>query len=229
MSIGIYKITSPSGKIYIGQSINIEVRWKKYKDSINHNQRKIYRSIKKYGYESHVFEIIEECNIEELDYKEFIYKQELINTIGWKNVLFCNLKDGKGGKRSKATRDKISKSNKGKKYSIETKLKMSESRKKRIISKETGDKISKSKKGIRINSIFTEERNSKLRKPIYQFDKDGVFIAKYESYIIARQITKIKMTEAVRGKAKTAGGYIWKKEEDLNNINYDHLLNKLKI
>ena len=28
--IGIYKITSPSGKVYIGQSINIEERWYKY-------------------------------------------------------------------------------------------------------------------------------------------------------------------------------------------------------
>ena len=28
--IGIYKITSPSGKVYIGQSIDIERRWKKY-------------------------------------------------------------------------------------------------------------------------------------------------------------------------------------------------------
>jgi predicted GIY-YIG superfamily endonuclease len=31
MSIGIYKITSPSNKIYIGQSINIERRIKQYK------------------------------------------------------------------------------------------------------------------------------------------------------------------------------------------------------
>ena len=28
MSVGIYKITNPTGKIYIGQSITIENRWK---------------------------------------------------------------------------------------------------------------------------------------------------------------------------------------------------------
>lgn len=28
---GIYKIISPTGKIYIGQSIDIEKRWKAYK------------------------------------------------------------------------------------------------------------------------------------------------------------------------------------------------------
>jgi hypothetical protein len=30
--VGIYKITSPSGKVYIGQSINIERRIKEYKN-----------------------------------------------------------------------------------------------------------------------------------------------------------------------------------------------------
>ena len=32
--IGIYKITNPTGKIYIGQSINIEVRLKSYKKKL---------------------------------------------------------------------------------------------------------------------------------------------------------------------------------------------------
>jgi hypothetical protein len=32
--IGIYKIINPNGRIYIGQSTNIEVRWSKYKKFI---------------------------------------------------------------------------------------------------------------------------------------------------------------------------------------------------
>lgn len=44
---GIYKITSPTNKIYVGQSIDIEKRWKKYRDWVNHNQPKIFRSMKK--------------------------------------------------------------------------------------------------------------------------------------------------------------------------------------
>lgn len=46
--IGIYKITSPSGKIYIGQSINIEKRWEKYQKYIENikNQIKLYNSLK---------------------------------------------------------------------------------------------------------------------------------------------------------------------------------------
>ena len=64
--IGIYKITSPSGKIYIGQSINIEKRINSYKYSASIKQRKIYNSIIKYGIEYHDFTIIEECKLEEL-------------------------------------------------------------------------------------------------------------------------------------------------------------------
>lgn len=70
--IGIYKITSPSGRIYIGQSTDIETRWKAYK-SIAYSVRKqtmVYRSLLKYGSDNHTFEIIEECNVEDLNNRE---------------------------------------------------------------------------------------------------------------------------------------------------------------
>ena len=229
MKIGIYKITSPSNKIYIGQSINIEQRWKKYKDWINHNQPKIYRSIIKYGFENHKFEIIEECDENLLDDREIYWKQYYINLIGWNNCLFCQLKDGKGGRRSDETKLKISISNKGRIFSEKSKMKMKISRNKRIISKETGQKISQSKKGIKVDSIFTSERNNKLKKPIMQFDLNGFLIAEYPSYIEAKNITGIKSTEALRGKCKTAGGFIWRKKEDLNENNYSFEHKKLKI
>ncbi len=225
---GIYKITSPTNKIYVGQSIDIEKRWKKYRDWVNHNQPKIFRSMKKYGIENHIFEIIEECNVNELDKRELYWKQHYLDILGWNNVLFCQLKDGKGGFRSEETKRKMSESNKGRIFSEESKLKMKISRNKRVIPKETGQKISQSKKGIRVDSIFTKERNNKLKKPVMQFTLEGVLVAEYPSYIDAREKTKIKMTEALRGKTKTAGGFIWKKKEDLNETNYDFTNNKLK-
>ena len=68
--IGIYKITSPSGKIYIGQSINIEKRFKGYKYSKAKKQPILHRSFVKYGVENHKFEIICECK------KSDLYKLE---------------------------------------------------------------------------------------------------------------------------------------------------------
>ena len=56
---GIYKITSPSGKIYIGQSVNIKDRIKAYKCGHCKEQPFVCNSILKHGWENHKFEIIE--------------------------------------------------------------------------------------------------------------------------------------------------------------------------
>jgi group I intron endonuclease len=107
---GIYKISSPTNKIYIGQSINIERRFKEYKKLYCMPQRKLYFSLKKYGIEKHIFEILEECT------EDMLLKRETY----WKNFykvleipsLCCRI-DGKGGKNSKETNKLISQGNTG--------------------------------------------------------------------------------------------------------------------
>jgi group I intron endonuclease len=73
--IGIYKITNPKGKIYIGQSKNINDRFNSYKKLKHHCslQPKLFNSLKKYGPENHIFEIIEECSLEQLNEREIYY------------------------------------------------------------------------------------------------------------------------------------------------------------
>ena len=105
--VGIYKIINPNGKIYIGQSINIEQRWNKdYKTLRCKTQPKLYNSLKKYGPENHKFEIIEECNIEQLLEREtswkIFYKVLEIPSL-------CCKTDGRFGNLSQETKDKISK------------------------------------------------------------------------------------------------------------------------
>ena len=84
---GIYKITSPSGRVYIGQSINIKNRYRVHISSIDGVDTKLTRSFKKYGYESHLFEILSICNKSELSELEthYIHKynslEEGLNTI----------------------------------------------------------------------------------------------------------------------------------------------------
>lgn len=56
----IYKVISPSGKIYIGQTIDYKSRLNRYKNNNCKKQLKLYNSLLKYGYESHKFEIIVE-------------------------------------------------------------------------------------------------------------------------------------------------------------------------
>jgi hypothetical protein len=58
--VGIYKITSPSGKIYIGQSVEIKRRFNSYKRMYVKNKGvvKLYRSFLKYGADNHIFEVV---------------------------------------------------------------------------------------------------------------------------------------------------------------------------
>jgi len=116
MNIGIYKITSPSGKIYIGQSTNIEDRWDYYKRITCKRQPKLYYSFKKYGVETHLFEIVEKCCIEQLDERE-IYWGEFYNVLN-ENGLNLRLGNGRGS-CSENTKNKISNSLKGQRKSKE--------------------------------------------------------------------------------------------------------------
>lgn len=112
--IGIYKITSPSNKIYIGQSINIERRFKNYNSlSQTKKQKLLHYSFKKYGINNHLFEIIEQCNIESLNKRER-YWQDYYNVL--EKGLNCLLTETTDNIKiySKITIDKIRKGNTGK-------------------------------------------------------------------------------------------------------------------
>lgn len=116
--VGIYKITSPSKKIYIGQSINIEKRFLKYNRLDCKNQSILYKSILKYGFENHLFETIEECNSIELNDRER-YWQDYYNVLG-ENGLNCILtkSTNKNQVISKETRVKLSEVSKGVKKTL---------------------------------------------------------------------------------------------------------------
>ena len=91
--IGIYKITNPSGKIYIGQSINIEKRFKEYKWSKAKGQPILNRSFLKYGFDKHIFEVVCECKKSELYQLEAYY--QVLFSANTKNGLNCFINSNK--------------------------------------------------------------------------------------------------------------------------------------
>lgn len=69
MTCGIYKIENKiNGKIYIGQSIEIERRWQKHLSASD--DFIVHQAIRKYGKENFIFSIVEECELIDLDEKE---------------------------------------------------------------------------------------------------------------------------------------------------------------
>ena len=75
--IGIYKITNKiNGHAYIGQSVNIQKRLTKHKHYEQEDSHyPLYRAFQKYGIENFLFEILEECTIDELDNREIYWIQ----------------------------------------------------------------------------------------------------------------------------------------------------------
>ena len=179
--IGIYKITSPSGRIYIGQSVNINKRFIAYKNLKCKSQRKLYNSFKKYGYENHVFEIIEECEKSELNIKERYY-QDLYDVIN--KGLNCVLQElnGKSGKLSEETKLKIKTALLNR--TEETKLKLSIAAKNRIMSSETRLKISNSNKGRKVSDYQIEQIRKRQQKVVYDKENDIYYESAKEASLI---------------------------------------------
>jgi len=55
---GVYKITNPSGEIYIGQSSNVKRRMIEHLYRSKHLSTKLCKSIQKYGIDSHIVEML---------------------------------------------------------------------------------------------------------------------------------------------------------------------------
>lgn len=127
--IGIYKITSPSGKVYIGQTRNPRLRINCYRTGHCKAQTKLYHSIMCHGWDAHTFEMIEECSIEMLNERE-IYWGLLHECLDREKGLNCRL-GGQSAHISDDTRKKIGEGhkgqiawNKGMKYTDEQKATM---------------------------------------------------------------------------------------------------------
>jgi len=234
--IGIYKIISPSNKIYIGQSVDIKRRYQEYLKFRCKGQPKLFNSLKKYGVENHKFEIIEECTIEQLNEREIYWglKFKVLD-----KGLNCSL--GKsGGKQSPETINKKSKSIKNafdnmseedkndrynkilksrpSKYKKSTKVrKVHQSR--GPVSDETKNKISQThlgkpkKKGHKQTQEHIKTRLKSIYKPVIQYDKDNNFIKEWPNIQLAADYLQNNgkgISHCCRGKQKSAYGFIWK-------------------
>lgn len=206
--IGIYKVTNPNFRVYIGQSINIEKRFKQYSKIQNCNRQTILkRSLEKYGSENHIFEIIEECSIEELNNKER-YWQDYYDVLS-KNGLNCVLtqSDDKVRIWSIETKERITISMTGKIKTDEVKEKISNSMKGKKHSLETRKKMSKPRN--RIKKIITIKDEIKT---IYQYDLNNNLIKEWDSFrnIIDSYPKGIRtIWKCLRNEQKTSLNYIW--------------------
>lgn len=111
MTCGIYKIKNNiNGKLYIGQSVNIEIRWHNHKKS--NRPSHLYYAFKKYGVDNFTFSIICECPESSLDEYEISYIKYYETTDPKKG--YNKMSGGSNGRHSEETKNKISIAQKGK-------------------------------------------------------------------------------------------------------------------
>mgnify|MGYP001619635824 CR=1 FL=1 len=226
---GIYKITNPSNRIYIGQSKNINKRVNCYKNKRCNGQILLFNSLNKYGFENHKLEVIENCTESQLDERE-IYYINLFQTFNTKNGL--NLKNGgKYGTHSNETRRKLSISNTGNTHTEETKRRISKSMTGRETSDETRKKLSiantgkKASEETRIKlsvshkgNKHTEESKIKIgigsignthRIKIILNTETGIFYFGAEEVAPLIHINPVTLRAKLRGKIKNNTPFIY--------------------
>jgi group I intron endonuclease len=207
--IGIYKWTSPSNRIYVGQSKNLVKRegWYLSNGIRNASMPKLKNSFNKYGIDKHIFEIIEYCTIEQLNEREIYWglhydtlELGLNCKLGEQNSIF-----------SESTKKKMSLAKQGFKLSPSSEAKRQASLRKTwdeknrireeikrnkpkyIHTEEHKNNLSKSKKG---KPIHTESSKALLSKyaqnrdmtkvvkkgiKVFQFDKNNNFIREWDN------------------------------------------------
>lgn len=160
MKIGIYGLRNKvNDKWYVGQSVDIGVRWREYRLLRCKSQPKLYNALLKYGYEGFEPQLLEECDVASLPNREEHWVKEKDSV---KNGYNCKSGGYNGGKHSEETKQKLRLAKLGKPNSPETIAKQKLYR----ATEETKAKISKSLIGnqLRKGIPSTDKEKERLRK-----------------------------------------------------------------
>lgn len=163
---GIYKIESPSGAVYIGQSVNILKRWQDYSRTINtERQRILFNSFNKYTPEAHTFTVLYQFPKDVSPSVLCVYEQFYIDQYKEAGYPMMNIRDaGSCGNHSEQTKTLMSSKATGRKHTPETLSKLSAAKKgkvgNRIGSKNSPEVIER----IRLSRIGFKHSEESKRK-----------------------------------------------------------------
>ncbi len=208
----IYLVKNQTGKIvYIGQQIGTK-SLEEYKGS----GLLLHRAYKKYGEETFIREIIDECSLDELNLKETYY----INIYNTKFPHGYNLTNGGEGlknyKYSSKQKENISKAKLGQKYPKSHGSKIRDKKLGVLRSKKVKNKISKtkaSKHNLLVDLNLKGNFKSNSQKIIIQLDLNNQKLNEFDS---AQQAGRClgkngnQIADCASGRQKTAFGFKWK-------------------
>lgn len=212
-SSGVYEIKNTvNGKIYIGSAHRFGKRWALHKSRLRrgvHENPHLQSAYNLYGSNCFEYYILHKCP------KEYCVKLEQKCLDVFKpEYNICKVAGNRAGhKQSKETIQKRMTSMSKVVRDAEWCRNISNGQKGRIISKESIDKMLNTLSQNELFKIRWEEARVRSKKPVYQYDKTGIFIAGYESLNEAARKFNTKPTtisNAAKGIRKTAKGFLWK-------------------
>lgn len=230
----LYKITSPSGSVYIGQTSNLKLRLRNYKNCTCTSQKILFNSIKKYGWDAHEFIILNELvttseTIDLLEIEQIAYYKNLGISL---NIANGGRNGNKGNIRAKGkdnpssikiyqfdlnsnfirTFDSISEASKVCKVHSS---KISLAIKKRTFY--SGGYLWLSEKLYNENVIPI--RKNDVFKACVQLTKQKQYLNTFYCASAANRNTGVNpshILQCLKGKRKSAGGFIWISENNYN-------------
>lgn len=198
-----------NGKLYIGQTFDLEDRWKGHLKKSS-NCRYLKHAFKKYGVDNFELKVVIICFDEDMNRYEidYIRKYHTLVPNGY------NLREGgNNGKHHEETKNKIRDALCGKPHPKGIQQKHSE---------ETKDKISKALKGRKQNEnslkAIREKANEQM-KIVIQEDLTGTIVNKFKSGLEAAKyfdVSKAAVSMVCNGKRHTLKGF--KLRYDTNEI-----------
>ena len=208
----IYKYTSPSGKVYVGQTTNPSKRKYKHKKESFKLKTKFANAIRKYGFENFTYEVLFETkltnDLQKLKHILDVLETSFISFYDSINNGY-NISLGGGGslgyKHTEEWKQEASSRMLGNSYS--TGIRRSEEEKQRISTKLTGHSVSEETR------IKIGEKNS---RSIIQLDKKGNVIAEFKSAVEAAKVLNLSRTginNCCNGLSKSSGGFVWKHKD----------------
>lgn len=200
MTCGIYIIQNlVNGKMYIGQSVDIERRWGRHRSELrgnDHDNKHLQNAWNKDGESNFEFTVICECDESQLNTKEIDYISKLRTydpDFGYNKTY-----GGEGGRPTEETRRKQSEAHKGK-YCGENHPNYG-----KHLSEETKEKISETCKGRTFSEEHKEnlsENNSRYWKGKTRSEETREKISDSLKGKTVSEETRKKLSESLKGKS----------------------------
>jgi group I intron endonuclease len=215
----IYKISSPSGRLYIGQTQNLRKRINSYKCDIKKNRKeiKLHNSLRKYSWDAHILEVIEKVEDCLLDERE-IYWIAFYKTYCYEYPRGLNMTKGGDGNNGSWMHDIKRREKQAKRFTGNGNPFYGKHHTEEFKARKSKEVSEYNKQnGIKVPEWGIQKSRLQKIKPVLVYDNKGIFLREFESYVEATKFTKCSSRDiynSVSGKRTHAKGYVFRNKTE---------------